>query len=119
MKEMCDKYGFKYEEHKVQTSDGYILTVGRIPGLVNEPVVNGAKPAIILQHGLGANMMQWVMNTLDTTHAFVLARSGYDVWMGNNRGSRFSQEHVSLNPRKDRKFWYFSWEEMGTHDQVA
>lgn len=87
MEQVCTKYGFAYEEHKVTTEDGYILTVGRIPGLKDEVVTQGSKPAIILQHGLGANMMQWIMNTNDTTHAFVLARSGYDVWLGNNRGT--------------------------------
>ena len=88
MEEICHKYGFQYQEHKVTTEDGYILTVGRIPGLMNEgSVPEGSKPAIILQHGMGANMMQWILNTPETTHAFFLARAGYDVWMGNNRGT--------------------------------
>lgn len=64
-------------------------------------------------------MMQWVMNAHDITHAFVLARNGYDVWLGNNRGTRFSQGHKTLNAQKDREYWYFSWEEMGTHDLPA
>ena len=108
MWEMCEKYGFAYEEHTVTTSDGYILKLGRIPGLKDEQVVEGAKPPIVLQHGVLGNMMQFVLNTNDTSPAFVLARKGYDVWMGNNRGSRFSQGHVSLDAKKDRNYWYFS-----------
>ena len=30
--EICEENGFDYEEHKVTTEDGYILTVYRIPG---------------------------------------------------------------------------------------
>ena len=61
-------------------------------------------------------MMQWVMATPETTHAFLLARAGYDVWMGNNRGTRFSLGHVKLNAKKNPAYWSFSWEEMGTKD---
>jgi len=35
-------------------------------------------------------MMQWVMNRPENAPAFVLAKNGYDVWLGNNRGNRFS-----------------------------
>ena len=123
MEQVSKKYGFAYEEHKVTTEDGYIITMGRIPGMINEfdkiSSNSVSKPAIILQHGLGINMMQWIFNTNDKTHAFVLARSGYDVWMPNNRGTQFSLGHVSLDAKKDREYWYWSWEEMGTKDLVA
>jgi hypothetical protein len=66
-------------------------------------------------HALDSDMMQWVINTADQAPAFVLSREGYDVWLGNNRGARWSQSH--LNYTTDQKeFWDFTWEEMGTHD---
>jgi lysosomal acid lipase/cholesteryl ester hydrolase len=65
---------------------------------------------------MGINMMQWILNTPETTQAFVLALAGYDVWMGNNRGTYYSKGHVSLDAEKDSEYWYFSWEEMGTKD---
>ena len=34
--QICAENGFKVEYHSVQTSDGYILNVFRIPGMVSE-----------------------------------------------------------------------------------
>ena len=34
--EICAENGFSYEEHRITTSDGYILTQFRIPGLVGD-----------------------------------------------------------------------------------
>lgn len=42
------------------------------------------------------------------------------MWLGNARGNRYSRRHISLNPdgkRKERrKFWQFSWHEIGVVD---
>jgi len=57
------------------------------------------KYPVLLQHGLEADMMQWVGNYADVAPALVLARAGYDVWLGNNRGTRFSQKHKSLDTK--------------------
>lgn len=49
-----------------------------------------------------------------------MADEGYDVWMGNARGSRYSRRHIKYNPdgwRFERKFfWAFSWHEIGVID---
>lgn len=63
-------------------------------------------------------MMQWVFNSPDVAPAFVLARAGYDVWLGNNRGCKYSLTHVSLKPNQ-KEFWNFDWEDMGTKDTPA
>lgn len=42
--EICAENGFAYEEHRVQTEDGYILTQFRIPGKVGESPSN--KPPV-------------------------------------------------------------------------
>ena len=47
-----------------------------------------------------------------------LADLGYDVWMGNNRGTEYSQGHKSI-PATDNKYWNWSWSEMGLHDTPA
>ena len=42
--------------------------------------------------------------------AYVLADNGYDVWLGNYRGNRYSRRHLTLNPDSlfNRDFWQFS-----------
>lgn len=60
------------------------------------------------------------MNYADVAPAFVAARAGYDVWLGNSRGNTYSCEHVSLKPFKnEKKFWDFDWQEMGMYDIPA
>ena len=60
----------------------------------------------------------WVVNDADKAPAFLLARAGFDVWLGNNRGNVYSNRHVNMT--KDQKeFWDFDFEEMGLFDQPA
>ena len=47
-----------------------------------------------------------------------LAEAGYDVWIGNNRGTEYSQSHTSLTT-DDQEFWAWTWAEMGIYDDVA
>lgn len=52
--------------------------------------------------------------------AYELAEEGYDVWLGNARGTFYSRNHVRLNPDSNRdNFWRFSWEEIGARDLPA
>jgi hypothetical protein len=38
------------------------------------------------------------MNLPVKAPAFVIAKSGYDVWLGNNRGNKYSRNHQSIDP---------------------
>ena len=116
--EMADEYGFKSEEHEVITDDGYILKVLRIPGLKNDNSIN--KPPVFMQHGIFANGECFTINHPDVAPAYVAARAGYDIWLGNSRGNNYSTGHTHLDPNKDSKqYWNFGWEEMGTLDLKA
>mmetsp|Transcript_39742 Transcript_39742/g.52058 ORF Transcript_39742/g.52058 Transcript_39742/m.52058 type:complete len:115 (+) Transcript_39742:56-400(+) len=87
--ELCMENGFQSEQYDVVTSDDYILSLYRIPGTFSEIKEKRTepKPAVLFVHALDANMMEYVLNDADKANAFVLAREGYDVWLGNNRGS--------------------------------
>ena len=82
---------------------------------MTENYTKGVKPPVLLQHGIEADMFWWTINEADIAPALVLARAGYDVWMGNNRGTRWSLGHVNLTS-SEKAFWQFDWEDMGLYD---
>lgn len=112
--ELIAKYGYPAESHTVVTDDGYILTLHRIPS--SKRVAQ--KSPVLLQHGLLCSSADWVISGPDEGLAYLLADRGYDVWLGNARGNVYSRKHVDLRP-SDKKFWDFSWHEMGVSDLPA
>ncbi len=62
------------------------------------------------------------MNRRDKSPAFLAADAGYDVWLGNIRGNKYSRQHISLDPnRSNGQFWDFSFEQNGKidlHDMI-
>lgn len=66
-------------------------------------------------HALSADMMEYVINSSDQAPAFVLADQGYDVWLGNNRGTRWSMGHVSKDP-SEKAYWDWYQEDLGRQD---
>lgn len=119
---LVEKYGYSIETHTVTTSDGYVLTLHRIPGKPSWPFPKRKQP-VFLMHGLLASSACWVVMRPEVSLAYALSDLGYDVWMGNARGTMYSRKHTSLNPdgqRSERKqFWEFSWHEIGVHDLPA
>lgn len=107
--QLIHKYGFESEEHEVETEDGFLLTVFRIPG---------EGTPVFLQHGLLGSADEFVIAGPESGLAYMLAREGYDVWMGNARGNKYSREHVRLEPSQ-AIFWDFSWHEVGYYDLPA
>jgi lysosomal acid lipase/cholesteryl ester hydrolase len=77
------------------------------------------KGVVFLQHGVTDSADCWIMNFADVAPAFQLVRAGYDVWLGNQRGTKYSLGHTSLNEKRDKAYWEFSWTEMGKHDAPA
>ena len=60
------------------------------------------------------------MHYPDLAPAFQLLEMGYDVWLGNQRGTTHSLKpgHETLST-KSKEYWDFSWVEMGLYDAPA
>ncbi|GMI76832.1 Myzus persicae-induced lipase 1 [Hibiscus trionum] len=108
-------HGYKCEEHELKTDDGYILNMQRIP----EGRVGGhKKQPVLIQHGIFADAITWLLNSPEQNLPMILADNGFDVWISNTRGTRFSQKHISLNPVQP-EFWDWSWDELVAYDLPA
>ncbi len=122
VKQIVKENGYAIEQYMITTSDGYILTLFRLPGYLNDTLPYAKKPVVLLSHGLTGDSSQWVLNSPDRATAFNLVNNGFDVWMGNNRGCKYGVEHKSLDPNDpvDKPiFWNFDFEDMGTKDTPA
>ena len=86
--ETVTEAGFAAESHTVVSEDGYVYQLYRIPGKPGEAVAK--KPAVLLMAGIECDMNFWTPNLPEIAPPFVLAAQGYDVWLGNNRGTRFA-----------------------------
>lgn len=105
---MIQKQGYPIETHSnVKTSDGYLLDIHRIPYGKNQLNYYMKKPVVFLMHGLFASAANWVDMGPDRALAYLLADAGYDVWMGNARGTTWSRKHIIYDPNRDVKFWDF------------
>jgi lysosomal acid lipase/cholesteryl ester hydrolase len=115
--------GYDFEEHKIITEDGYILTAWRIPCRIREPFKQRiTRKPVLLQHGLLDTSYTWLMLNSTNGLALLLAEEGYDVWLTNSRGNTFSNEHVDNEYDSNTfysKFWDFSFHEMAAYDLVA
>ena len=73
------------------------------------------KPPVLFVHGLVDSADTFIMHNASVAPAFVVARTGYDVWLANSRGNKYCLKHTNPNISKE-KFWDFTFEEMGEKD---
>jgi len=77
-------------------------------------------PVVLLQHGIAQTSDVWVILGPEKALAYLLADEGYDVWLGNSRGTRYSFNHTRFDPiQNKRQFWDFSFHELGVGDLTA
>jgi len=73
---------------------------------------------VMLQHGLSNSADNWFLNGEDGSLGFHLVNQGYDVWLGNNRGVKYSKTHTNLTIT-DYVYWQFSFDQMAEYDLPA
>ncbi|KAL8541497.1 hypothetical protein ACS0TY_002675 [Phlomoides rotata] len=105
--------GFPCSEHTTQTTDGYVLGLQRVSS--PSVVLQQRGPPILLIHGLFMAGDAWFLDSPTQSLGFILANRGFDVWVGNVRGTHWSHGHVSLS-EKDKEFWDWSWQELALYD---
>ncbi|KAG5864500.1 hypothetical protein JTB14_009132 [Gonioctena quinquepunctata] len=106
--ELIKYYGYSVETHEVQTEDGYLLTLHRIPSGRNREESHKNENSVIIQHGMSGSSENFVFLGPNKALGYFLADQGYDVWLTNARGSEHSRKHRTMDPDKDRAFWKFS-----------
>ena len=89
------KWGYQWKAHQVQTDDDYILTTFRVIGKTGETSQADSRGSVLIKHGGYQDGVDWLL-TFETGKPFhlQLVDQGYDVWIGNNRGSEYSREHI-------------------------
>jgi pimeloyl-ACP methyl ester carboxylesterase len=136
------RVGLDVEEFKVQTEDGFIITLWHVysplefapmsdaeraargpdiftnEGPSRDGFSSSKKPKfpVLMIHGLLQSAGAYCTND-DDSLAFYLCKSGYDVWLGNNRCG-FKPEHTLLS-YPDPRMWAWNIRQMGVMDLPA
>jgi len=136
------RVGLDIEEFSVQTEDGFIITLWHvynpseytalpaekrnyksldvftdIAGQVRNQYSDGQRRyPVLLMHGLLQSAGAYCTND-DDSLAFFLCKSGYDVWLGNNRCG-FEPRHTLLQYH-DPRMWAWNIRQMGVMDLPA
>lgn len=109
--ELLNKNHYGVETHTIKTDDGYHLTLFRIAP--KQQIAQ--RPVVFLMHGLLGSADDWLLMGPGKSLAYLLADAGYDVWLGNARGSKYARRHVTKHPAQ-KDFWQYSNDEIALHD---
>ena len=97
-----------YEIYKTTTEDEFVLTLFRLLPKTDTPPPK--KGTVLLQHGASMEALSWIMiatfdptvKVLDTDMwLFNLVEDGYDVFLGNNRNTQYSNENKKFPDADD------------------
>ncbi|KAI1423937.1 Alpha/Beta hydrolase protein [Xylaria sp. FL1777] len=135
------RVGLDVEEFQVQTEDGFIIDLwhvydpreytkldeadrsyrgpdpftGKSKKRLKDPTQKRKFP-VLLMHGLLQSAGAYCVND-DDSLAFYLCKSGYDVWLGNNRCG-FNPKHALLD-YSDPRMWNWNIRQMGVFDLTS
>jgi len=108
--DLVKKAGYPFKQYIVHTDDGYLLELHRLPRPESRNVM-------FLQHGVMDSSYSFIANGASDGLAFRAFDKGYDVFMGNFRGTS-SLKHVQANiSAKD--YWDYTLDDHGNYDITA
>lgn len=96
------------EVFKIQTKDGYVLTLHHLVDPKVSQAERDTKEPILLQHGLLSCSGAFLTSGYNSL-AYYLLEQGYDVWLGNNR-SWFEVNHATLEGNLMHSEQYWNWD---------
>jgi len=109
-------FGYPLETYPIETSDGFVLRLYRIPyGKTNSTKYSKDKPVVLLHHGVTLASSSFVCLDPASSMGFYLADAGFDVWMANTRGNTYSRGN-RFNRDTDAAYWYQSMDELALID---
>lgn len=119
IEEICAYFDYDCQPHMARTRDGFHLIMHRISKCQPEQptsreAIQKKRPPVLMWHGFMMNSEVWVCHPTHSL-AFDLVDKGYDVWLGNVRGNKYSCKHESLSAR-DTKYWDFGLDEHALID---
>ena len=137
--EMVKDLGYELEEHLVPTEDGFILGIQRIretKGIftdadrklslppspakslssISDSVNLKKKPPIMFISGCLLNAEVWFCHKIPENNLPIyLAEQGFDIWLLNRRGSKYSSRHLHKKPTEE-SYWDYCLDDSALYD---
>ncbi|BES98869.1 lipase 3-like [Nesidiocoris tenuis] len=116
VRDLIEHAGFRHDQYKVITGDGHILSLHRLspPGLHSK---RRGVPVLFV-NGYCFQSEGWMGLGRNTSLPFILTDLGYDVWLGDERGSSRSIGHIKYS-LDDVRTYSYTFHEMGIYDLPA
>ncbi|CAI2371011.1 unnamed protein product [Moneuplotes crassus] len=121
LEQLCQLYGYEYEEHHVTTQDGYILLLQRIRGPLGQD--NSNREPLYFSDDISQDEGYFFLVGPDESPGYRLIDAGYDGWFLHPRGDEMSRRHVEqANGRYDPgsyEYWDFDLNDMALDHLAA
>jgi lysosomal acid lipase/cholesteryl ester hydrolase len=111
---LCQVSGISLETHRTITPDGFEIILHRCSLQQPSSLTPSSLPPVLLVHGLMQDAESFLCGG-STSLVFSLLHAGYDVWIGNNRGTKYSSNHLKYE-RTKRDYWDYSIDDLALYD---